>query len=77
MFFINQNKINIKNIKNIKLNYIFKRSYTNFNKMIKKTAQVKEGFDKIQNALKKYEYSSKLIYIDRISTIFLMAGFFS
>jgi len=79
IFFINRNKkINkkvLKNLKNFKLNYISKRNYTKFNKFIKKTGQVKEGFDKMQDALKKYEYSSKLIYFDRVSTIFLMAGF--
>ena len=78
MFIINRNKkINKKNLKNFKLNYILKRNYTKFNEFIKKTSQVKEGFDKMQDALKKYEHSSKLIYFDRVSTIFLMAGFFS
>lgn len=82
MFFINWNKKaknikKLKNLKTLKVNHIFKRNYTNLDKITKKAVLVKDGFIKMQDALKKFEYSSNLIYFDRACTVFLIAGFFS
>jgi hypothetical protein len=59
------------------INYNFKRMYKTNNKIIKKINQIGVGYGKLQGALNTYEKESGLMFIDRLSTVFLIAGFFS
>lgn len=73
------NNINKKSLKTYKKNYNlrFIRSYKTNNKYIKKFNQISIGYGKLQEALDIYEKKSGLLFINKLSTVFMLAGFIS